>query len=97
MKRKSDRELLRQQMELLIEESKNCVPGELSQNSQAVAKISKELFKYSCSSLILFCFLGYLVKNISVLLVKFQQAIRILYLGFEDTKWLIDCKYQTCV
>lgn len=71
MKRKSDRELLRQQMELLIEESKNCVPGELSQNSQAVAKISKELFKYSCSSLILFCFLGYLVKNISVLLVKF--------------------------
>lgn len=71
MKRKSERELLRQQMELLIEESKNCVPGELSQNSQAVAKISKELFKYSCSSFILFCFLGYLVKNFAVLLIKF--------------------------
>ena len=41
MRRKSERELLRQQMELLIEESKNCVPGELSQNPQAVAKISK--------------------------------------------------------
>ena len=41
MRRKSERELLRQQMELLIEESKNCMPGELSQNSQAVAKISK--------------------------------------------------------
>ena len=38
MRRKSERELLRQQMELLIEESKNCMPGELSQNSQAVAK-----------------------------------------------------------
>ena len=71
MKRKSGRELLHQQMELLKKEKKNSVPGELSQNSQAVAKISKELFKYSCSSFILFCFLGYLVKNFAVLLIKF--------------------------
>ena len=54
VKRKSERDLLRQQMELLIEESKNSVPGELAKNSQAVAKISKELFKYSCSSFIFF-------------------------------------------
>lgn len=71
MKRKSERDILHQQMELLIEESKNCVPGELSKNSQAVAKISKELFKYSCASVILFGFLGYLVKNFTVLLIKF--------------------------
>jgi len=71
VKRKSERDLLHQQMELLIEESKNCVPGELSKNSQAVAKISKELFKYSCASVILFGFLGYLVKNFTVLLIKF--------------------------
>lgn len=82
-------------MELLIEESKNCVPGELSQNSQAVAKISKELFKYRLCQCYTVWLPGLSREELCGIAHKVLQAIRILYLGFEDTKWLIDCKYQT--
>ena len=47
MKRINETEFLRQQLQLLAEESKDTCPAsnELSQNSLAMAKISNELFK----------------------------------------------------
>ena len=47
MKKRTEIEILRQQLELLAEDSKDTFPAsnELSQNSFAMAEISKELFK----------------------------------------------------
>jgi len=55
------------QMELLAEDSKKeSLPGEceLSQNSQAMAELNKELLKYGCFGLILFCFGSYFIKKL---------------------------------
>ena len=56
MERKSEKEILRQQMILLAEESKNTYPAsnELSQNSFAMVKISNELLKRKWFSAVLF-------------------------------------------
>lgn len=43
MKRKTEKEILYQQQELLIEDSKNCMPGELTKNSQAMVEISNDI------------------------------------------------------
>lgn len=47
VKRKTEKELLRQQLELLAEKSKSTCPAsnELSQNSFAMVRISNELLK----------------------------------------------------
>ncbi len=73
MKRKTEKEILYQQQELLIEDSKNCMPGELAKNSQAMAKISKELFKHRCVTFVVLCFIGYLTKDFAVKIIKFRR------------------------
>ena len=68
MKRKSEKEILYQQLELLAEESKDTCPAsyELSQNSLAMANISNELFKRKWLPVMLFITLSYLVKCFTI-------------------------------
>lgn len=68
MERKSVKEFLYKQLELLAEESKNVCPAsnELSQNSLAMVEISKELFKRKCSSAVYFIALCYFIKCFTV-------------------------------
>lgn len=68
MKRKSEKELLHQQLELLAEESKDTLPAsnEVSENSIAMVKISSELFKRKCLAVVLFIALVYFVKRLTV-------------------------------
>ena len=68
MKRKSERELLCQQMELLAEESKDTCPAsnELSQNSLAMARISNELLKRKWFSVVFLITLGYLLQSFAI-------------------------------
>lgn len=64
MKRRSEAEILRQQLELLAEESKDTLPAinELSENSLAMAEISKELFKRKCFATVFFIVFCYFIK-----------------------------------
>ncbi len=68
MKRKSEKEILRQQMKLLAEESKDTYPAsnELSQNSFAIAKISNELLKRKCLAVVFAVTLSYLIKSFAI-------------------------------
>ena len=63
--------LLKQQIELLVEESKNYLPGtnELSNNSHAVVAISKQL-TYNRFWCLLLCFMGYLFIYLMIFIVK---------------------------
>lgn len=67
-KRKSVREILRQQLELLAKESKHALPAncELSKNSFAMAKISNELLRRKCLALMFAVALGYFIKCLAV-------------------------------
>lgn len=68
MKRKSAKEILHQQLELLAEESKDTYPAsdELSQNSFAMAKISNELLKRETLTAVNLIALGYLIVRLVV-------------------------------
>ncbi|MCM1191984.1 MAG: hypothetical protein NC123_17040 [Butyrivibrio sp.] len=68
MKQKTEKELLRKQLELLAEESKDTCPAsnELSQNSFAMAKISNELLKRKCLSFMFAVALGYFIKCFTI-------------------------------
>ncbi len=68
MKKRTEIEILRQQLELLAEDSKDTFPAsnELSQNSFAMAEISKELFKRKWLPTILLITLCYFVIRFAV-------------------------------
>lgn len=68
MRRTSEREFLRQQMELLAEESKDTCPAsnELSQNSFAMARISNELVKRKWFPVVFLITLGYLLQSFTI-------------------------------
>ena len=68
MRRKSEKEILHQQLELLAEKSQDVCPAsnELSQNSIAMAKISSELLKRECFSMMLLIALAYFIKRFTV-------------------------------
>lgn len=68
MKKRTEKEILRRQLELLAEESKDTCPAsnELSSNSLAMAEISKELFKRKWFSAILFITLYYFIVRFTV-------------------------------
>ena len=68
MKRNTVRRLLRQQMELLAEKSKDTYPAgdELSQNSFAMSEISSELLKREAFSIVLLVTLSYLVIRFAI-------------------------------
>lgn len=68
MKRNTVRRLLRKQMELLAEKSKDTYPArdELSQNSFAMAEISGELLKREAFSIVLLVTLSYLVIRFAI-------------------------------
>ena len=67
-KRKSVREILHQQLELLAEESKHALPAncELSKNSFAMVKISNELLKRKCLSFMFAFTLIYFIKCFTI-------------------------------
>lgn len=56
MKRTSERELLRQQIELLAEESKDIIPAELPRLTNAMCEVHKELRICSCDFALGACF-----------------------------------------
>ncbi len=60
--------ILRQQLELLAEDSKNVYPAmnTRSKNSKAMAQISRELFKRECSTAMLFIAFGYFLIRIAI-------------------------------
>ncbi len=68
MKRNGVKGLLYQQLELLAEKSKDTYPAsnELSHNSLAMARLSNELFKRKCFSMVLFIAFGYFIVRIAV-------------------------------
>ncbi len=67
-KRKSEREFLRQQLELLAKESKHALPAncELSKNSFAMAKISNELLRRKCLALMFAFVVYYFIERITI-------------------------------
>jgi len=68
--------ILCNQMELLAEDSKKeSLLGafKLSQNSQAMAELNKELLKYGCFGFILFCFGSYFIKSFVVFICRIKQ------------------------
>ena len=62
MNKRTEIEILRQQLELLTEDSKNT----LSKNSKAMVLISKELFKRKCFAAMLFIAFCYLIKRFAI-------------------------------
>lgn len=68
MQKRTETEILRKQLELLAEESKDTCPAsnELSSNSLAMAEISKELFKRKCFAAMCFIAFCYLIIRIAI-------------------------------
>lgn len=68
MKRNTVRQILRKQMELLAERSKDTYPAgdELSQNSFAMAEISSELLKREALPIVLLVTLSYLFIRLAI-------------------------------
>lgn len=68
MQKRTEKELLRQQLELLAEESKNTYPATntLSENSKAMVQISKELFKRKCFAIMLFIAFHYFISGFTI-------------------------------
>lgn len=67
LKRKSTREILRQQLELLAEESKKTYPAsnELSQNSLAMVAIGNALLKRKCFTIVFAVTFTYFIMSIA--------------------------------
>lgn len=67
MKRKSVKEILRLQLELLAEDSKNTYPASnnLGQNSLAMVAIEDELLKRKCFALMFTVAIGYFILRIA--------------------------------
>ena len=68
MNKRTEIEILRQQLELLTEDSKNTyqATNALSKNSKAMVLISKELFKRKCFAAMLFIAFCYLIKRFAI-------------------------------
>lgn len=68
MKRKSIREILRQQLELLEEDSKNAYPASnnVSQNSLAMVAIEDELLKRKWFALMFVVAFAYFIMRIAI-------------------------------
>ena len=68
MKRKLEKEILYQQLELLAEESKDTCPAsnELSQNSLAMTRISNELLKRKWFPAMLIIAFGYFIMCFTI-------------------------------
>lgn len=62
--------ILREQIEMLAEDSKNCVPGELPQNSNAMAELDRALLTDICFGFVVFCLGTYFVKNFTIFIIK---------------------------
>lgn len=59
-----EQKILYKQMELLLQNSEDCVPGDLQNNSRGMAELSRELLKYELVELVVFIFCGYLMGNL---------------------------------
>lgn len=62
--------ILCEQIEMLAEDSKNCVPGELPQNSHAMAELGRELLMDICFGFVVLCLGAYFVKNFTIFIIK---------------------------
>lgn len=100
MSKKAERELLRQQLELLAEESRNTCPasGELSKNSFAMVKISNELLKRKYLAFMFAVALGYFIKKASKVrrTPKKPISVNLMIDGNKFAKLVFQSIHDTC-
>lgn len=58
------RKILYKQMELLLQNSEDCVPGDLQNNSRGMAELGKELLKYELVEVVVFLLCGYFMGSL---------------------------------